>query len=259
METVEHDGRETAYRLTRPDGDGPTALYVHGSGGTHRVWAPQYGPDGPTHPAVALDLSGHGESADVDTDPGPATLRAYGDDACAVARAVGADVLVGNSLGGAVVQHVLLDRDVDVSAAVLAGSGAKLSVLERLRTWLAEDFERAVEFLHGGDRLFHDPDPDDLVRSRETMHAVGRAVTERDFLTCHTFDVRDRVGGLEVPLLAVVGDHDALTPPAYHEYYADCAPDARVRLLEGTAHLAMVERPRAFNRALAEFLSTAGV
>ncbi|MFB6232620.1 MAG: alpha/beta fold hydrolase [Haloarculaceae archaeon] len=254
METVTHDGRETAYRLARPDAGGPTALYVHGSGGTHRVWAAQYGPDGPTHPAAALDLSGHGASSDVDTDPGPETLRAYAADVHAVTRAVGADVLVGNSLGGAVVQHVLLERAPDVSAAVLAGSGARLAVREDLRSWLAEDFERAIEFLHDPGALFHDAQRGTIARSRETMRDVGRAVTERDFTTCHTFDVLDRVGEIGVPLLALVGEHDRLTPRPYHEYYTETAPDATLAVVEDAAHLAMVERPEAFNGALAAFL-----
>jgi pimeloyl-ACP methyl ester carboxylesterase len=256
METVRHDGRETAYRLVRPEADGQTALYVHGSGATHGVWAHQYGPEGPTHPAVALDLSGHGESDDVDTDPGSETLSAYGCDVAAVAKAVGADVLVGNSLGGAVVQHVLLDRDCDASAAVLAGSGAKLAVLPELRAWLAEDFERAVAFLHGEDRLFHDPSERAISRSRETMHDVGRAVTERDFLTCHAFDVRDRVGELGVPLLALVGEYDGLTPRSYHEYYAENAPDATLGVIEDAAHLAMVEQPAAFGATIRSFLGS---
>jgi len=257
METVIHDGRETAYRLARPGGAGPTALYVHGSGGTHRVWAAQYGPEGPTHPAAALDLSGHGASEDVDTEPGPETLRAYAEDVDAVVRAVGADLLIGNSLGGAVVQHVLLEREYDPAGAVLAGSGAKLAVREDLRTWLAGDFERAVEALHGTDRLFHGADGGMEARSRETMHEVGRAVTERDFLTCHAFDVRDRVGELAVPLLALVGEYDRLTPRSYHEYYAEHAPEARLAVVEDAAHLAMAEQPGAFNAAVATFLEEA--
>jgi len=51
----------------------------------------------------------------VATEPGVETLRAYASDLKAIARAVGADVLVGNSLGGAVVQHVLLGGETDVS------------------------------------------------------------------------------------------------------------------------------------------------
>lgn len=258
MERVTHDGRETAYRLTGPDAPGPTILYVHGSGGTHQVWTAQYGPDGPTHPAAALDLSGHGDSPDIDTDPGPETLRAYGDDVLAVARAVDADVLVGNSLGGAVVQHVLLDRSPGISAAVLAGSGAKLAVLDRLREYLAGDFAQAIEFLHGEDMLFHDVGDRIEDRSRQTMREVGRAVTERDFLTCHPFDVRDRVDELAVPLLALVGEYDGLTPRSYHEFYTDHAPEASLAVVEDAAHLAMIEQPDAFSGALEQFLEATG-
>ncbi len=258
MEAVSHDGRETAYRLTRPDAGGPTALYVHGSGATHHVWTAQYGPEGPTHPAAALDLSGHGESDDVGTEPGSETLCAYGNDVSAVARAVGADVLVGNSLGGAVVQHVLLERDHNVSAAVLAGSGARLAVHEDLRSWLADDFDRAIDALHGDGMLFQDAGGRVRSRSRETTRDVGRAVTERDFLTCHSFDVLDRVGELDVPLLALVGESDGLTPRSYHRYYVDNAPDATLAVVEDAAHLAMVEQSAAFNSAVSTFLDGLG-
>jgi len=254
METVGHDGRETAYRLATPGAAGPTTLFVHGSGGTHRVWAAQYGPKGPVHPAVAVDLSGHGASADVATAPGPETLAAYTDDVVAVARATDAAVLVGNSLGGAVVLRAVLERELPVERVVLAGSGAKLAVREDLRTWLAEDFERALSWLHGEDRLFHDPADRLRERSLAQMRATGRAVTERDFLTAHRFDVRDRLDAVDVPLLALVGEHDGLTPVAYHEYLATAVPDGEVAVVPDAAHLAMVERPAAFGAALADFL-----
>jgi pimeloyl-ACP methyl ester carboxylesterase len=256
METVSHGGRETAYRAVRADGDEPIVLYVHGSGGTHRVWANQYGPEGPSHPAVALDLSGHGGSEDIDTPAGPETLAAYAADVCAVARATGADLLVGNSLGGAVIQHILLERDHDFRAAVLAGSGAKLAVSDQLRTWLAEDFERAVEWLHGPDRLFHDTDEQTSERSMAAMHAVGQAVTERDFQSCHSFDVRKRVGEIDVPTLALVGEYDRLTPPSYHEFLADEIPRGSLHVLDGAAHLAMLDRPAEFGAAIEAFLDT---
>ncbi|PSQ23497.1 alpha/beta hydrolase [Halobacteriales archaeon QS_9_67_15] len=256
MQSTEHDGRTIRYRETQPDAGGPTVLYVHGSGATHRVWAVQYGPDGPAYPAVALDLSGHGASDDVGTEPGPKTLSAYAQDVTAVARATDAEVLVGNSLGGAVVQQVVLETDLDPSGLVLAGSGAKLTVLEDLRERLTDDFDRAVDFLHDDDRLFHDADDRTVDRSRSEMRDAGRAVTRRDFLTCHAFDVRDRLDEIDVPALAVVGEYDGLTPPAYHEYLADRLSDCTYAEVEDAAHLAMVERPTAFNRAVARFLES---
>lgn len=256
MQQIEHDGRTTRYRETQPDASGLATLYVHGSGATHRLWAAQYGGDGPAGPSVALDLSGHGESEDVDADPGLATLSAYARDVIVVARATDADVLVGNSLGGAVVQHVSLDTDFEPSALVLAGTGAKLAVLDDLREWLRDDFDRAIDFLHGDDRLFHDASDRTIERSKSAMREVGQAITARDFLTCHAFDVRARLDEIEASTLAVVGEHDSLTPPAYHEFLAAELPDCEYVKIDEAAHLAMAERPAAFNSALGDVLDS---
>ena len=254
METVTHHGRTTAYRHP---GDGrATALYVHGSGGTHQAWAAQYGRHDGSR--AALDLSGHGESDDVDAEAGTETLDAYADDVVAVARATGASVLVGNSLGGAVVQHVALERDTALSGLVLADTGAKLGVADPLKGWLAEDWDRAIEFLHGEDMLFHDPGPEDVERSKATMREVGRAVTERDFLTCDRFDVRDRLGRIDAPTLCVYGEHDRLTPPTFHEYLAENIEGAELVEIADAAHLPFVERPGAFDEAVSEFVDGLG-
>ncbi|WP_135302994.1 alpha/beta fold hydrolase [Haloarcula amylovorans] len=254
MQTVVHDGRTTAYQVVEGEGSGHSALYVHGSGGTHRVWANQYAPNGLIRPAAAVDLSGHGKSEDVDTTPGKNTLIAYASDVVAVAREVGANVLVGNSLGGAVAQWVALESDWRPDALVLAGSGPSLPVYDALREWLDDDFDRAVEFLHGRDRLFHSTDETLLSRSREQMRAVGQAVTRRDFLTCNEFDVTDRLDAIDAPTLAVCGEHDKLTPRDYHERLAAEIPGGEFAVVPDAAHLAMLEQPAVFNDVVAGFL-----
>ncbi len=258
METTVHRGRETAYEYTDLGGEGTRILFVHGSGGTHDTWKAQRRL-ADRWPVGALDLSGHGDSEDVDASPGYTTLSAYADDVIAVAEEVDADTLVGSSLGGAVVLHVLLEREYDLEAVVLTGTGARLGVLADLLSWLEDDFERALEFLHAEDRLFHDPNPEVRERSIERMRACGRDVTYRDFLTCHRFDVRDRLGEIDVPTLAVYGEHDQLTPPWYHEFIAENVTDGEVVGIDDAAHLAMLERPEAFNEAVSEFLESRGI
>lgn len=259
MERVTHHGRTTAYRVVDRGGAGSPLLCVHGSGGTHEVWKGQLGRLASERPVVALDLSGHGDSEDFDADSGWESLSAYADDVLAVAEETDAGVLVGNSLGGAVSLQLAVERDHDFAALVLAGTGAKLPVLDDLLRWLEDDFDRAVEFLHGPDRLFHDADSRYVELSAERMTEVGQRVTRRDFLSCHEFDLRDRLGEIGVPALAVVGEHDKLTPPEYHEVLADRIPDARFREIEGAAHLVMLEEPDAFNAALRDFLDDAGI
>ena len=148
METTVHQGRGTAYEYTDLGGEGAPILFVHGSGGTHAAWKAQHRL-ADRWPVTALDLSGHGDSEDIDADPGYTALSAYADDVLAVAEEVDAGVLVGNSLGGAVVMHILLEREYDLEAVVLTGTGARLGVLADLLSWLEEDFERALEFLGG--------------------------------------------------------------------------------------------------------------
>lgn len=206
---------------------------------------------------AALDLSGHGDSDDVDLEAGDAARAAYVDDTLAVAAAVDADVLIGNSLGGSVVLEALLDHEPGVQAAILVGSGAKLGVMDSLRTWLASDWDRAVEFLHGPDRLFHDPDERLRRRSIEGMREVGRHVTERDYLTCHEFDVRERLDELRHPILAFTGEVDQLTPPRFQRYISEECRRGRSALVPNAAHLSMLEAPTAANHLIAEFVADA--
>jgi pimeloyl-ACP methyl ester carboxylesterase len=254
MQRITHDGRDTAYRVTDRGGGGPTVCFVHGSGGSKDVWKAQARLSD-RFPTVALDLSGHGDSDDVDAPVGPEMLAAYADDVAAVVAATDAGVVCGNSLGGAVALYVALERDLALDGLVLAGTGAKLTVAESLLNALAIDFDRAIDLLHEPDRLFHDAPPEYSELSQAGMRACGRAVTERDFRVCHTFDVRDRLDEVAAPSLAVVGEHDGLTPPAYHDYLADRIGDCERATIEGAAHLAMLERPAAFNAVLSSFLT----
>ncbi len=257
MQTVVHHDRETTYEVADRDAAGPSLCLVHGSGASRAVWKSQHRLSD-QYPIVALDLSGHGDADDIDADPGYATLSAYGDDVLAVLEETNAGVLLGNSLGGAVVMHLLLERNAALEerldAVILTGTGAKLGVLEDLRWWLEHDFERALEFLHEPGRLFADPDPRVREISIQAMKGCGQEVTQRDFLTCHEFDVRGQLQKISLPALVLCGEDDQLTPPHFHEYLADSLSNGRLVTIPDSAHMAMLEQPAAFNKEVASFL-----
>ncbi len=252
METVSHTNRTTAYRRGGGE-DGPVVCYIHGAGGSHGIWTEQCS-NSDSPPAVVPDLSGHGESDDVSTAPGRETLDAYAEDVVAVCAETGATVLCGNSMGGAVAMWAILEHGLEPAALVLADTGAKLSVDSAFLDGLGSDFEAAIESLHAPGTLFHEPTERMVGPSKRSLRAAGRAVTLRDFETCDAFDVRERMDEVVVPTLAVCGEHDPMTPPAFHEYLAAKLPDCVFREIADAAHLPMLERPSAFDDAIRSFL-----
>jgi pimeloyl-ACP methyl ester carboxylesterase len=66
-------------------------------------------------------------------------------------------------------------------------------------------------------------------------------------------DQRHVVSRVRVPALVVVGEHDRITPPAAAVELAGSLPDARLVVLEGAGHLAMLERPVELDRELRLF------
>lgn len=253
MQRIRHDGRETAYRRTDFGDEASPVVYVHGSGGTHEVWVHQYGRRENERPAVALDLSGHGESDGIDS-AGYETLDAYADDVLAVAHEVGAGVLVGNSLGGAVVLHLAIERGIQPDALVLCGTGAKLGVTDELVDLLADDFDGVDEFLHGPDMLFHDASEETRTASKEALCETGLRVTRRDFMSCNAFDVRDQLDEIEAPCLAITGEHDRLTPTSFHDYLEANISTCEQSTVRNAAHLSMLEQPEQWNDSVDSFL-----
>lgn len=68
-------------------------------------------------------------------------------------------------------------------------------------------------------------------------------------------DSRETLETIDVPVLVVVGEEDALTPPSESEAMVAALPQARLERIAGAGHLTPLERPDEFNKALLDFLA----
>lgn len=252
IERVDHAGRRTAYRTRGADGEEVPIVFVHGAGASHAVWRAQFRL-ARLRPVAAVDLSGHGESEDVDAEPGWETTEAYTSDVVAVVEEVDAGFVVGHSLGGAIAIHLAATRARRVDAIAVIGIGRRMPVHEEMLRLCESDFDALISFLHKRDRLFHDPDEGTLDASRAAMIGCGQAVALRDFLTADRLDLRADLGRVDVPVLALCGEHDRITPVHVHENLVELLPSARLEVIEEAAHMPMLERPAAVNDALSTF------
>ena len=194
-------------------------VFVHGSGGTGRVWRYQS-----EHFAGSLAVTLPGRP---DGEPRGSMEEVarwlHGE----LRREEGAPfVLVGHSLGGGVVLQYALDHPDEVAGLVFIGSGARL----RVNPATLDALEKRPEvFRKIIDDFFAKARPEFAEELIELSTAVGPAVFLADLRVCDRFDVIERLGEVEVPVLAIVGSEDALTPPKYSTFLEERMPNASAK------------------------------
>jgi 3-oxoadipate enol-lactonase len=203
--------------------------------------------------ARAITLPGRGATPRA----APTRIAEFADAVAAELRGCppGEILLCGSSMGGAIALELALRNEPAVGAVALIGSGAKLRVAPSLFASLESDFAAGARSL--AKNFFAEPTPELVDAAVATMLSVGQAQTLRDFQACDVFDVTERIDSLSVPLLAIVGQHDVLTPPKFSQWLADRVHGASARILPDAGHLAMIERPNETNTALRAFADSA--
>ena len=240
---------EKIHYLSNGRNSSVSLLAIHGAGGDHRHWPPEL------HRITAIgsivvDLPGHGLSG----GSGRQTVDAYADFVESLVDALELEsvIAVGHSMGGAIVQTLGLRRSPWLRKMVLVGTGARLRVIDEILQLVETDYPTAVDLICG--RAFG-PSISDAARRqyRENLMRTSPQVTRDDFRACNRFDVMDKVSALRVPTLIISGSEDSLTPPKYGNYLQDCIRGSVHTILSGAGHMAALEKPEAFIKALSAF------
>ncbi|MFD1824374.1 4-carboxymuconolactone decarboxylase [Mumia zhuanghuii] len=175
--------------------------------------------------------------------------EARGDDTIGFAYA-------GDSVGGAVGLQLALDAPDAVRSVVVLCTGAKIGEESMWRERAATVRASGTPVMVSGSaqRWFT---PGFLEREPAVgaalLHVLQGADAEGYAQVCEAlavFDVRDRLGEISVPVLAVAGSYDAATPPEKLEEIADGVPNGRLLLLDDVAHLAPAESPAEVSSAI---------
>ena len=239
-------------------------VFLHGIGGAARAWRGQLAFFGERYRAIAWDMPGYGGSAAL-ASPGIAELANSLQD---FLEEVGANrpVLVGHSIGGMIVQQWMVRHPYRATAVVLAQTSpafgradgdwqrtfieARLGPLDRGQT-MASLAPALVRELVGDN-----PDTDGVELARDCMASVPEASYRASMLALLGFDQRRALADIKVPTLVLSGSRDKNAPAPMMAKMASYIPSASYVELEGAGHLVNLERPKAFNTALDEFLRT---
>lgn len=225
-------------------------LFIHGSGGCKESWQyqTQY-----FSGSEAIDLPGHPVGEPCSTiDDYVEWLHAY------ITEKSYTDLIItGHSLGGGIALLYGLTYPENVKGLISMGSGGRL----RVHPMYLESLEKAItdpdnaQVPTEGTANLIDPELAAIINRRTEEN--GLAVMLNDLRACDKFDIMDRLGDIDIPVLAICGKDDIMTPPKYSQYMADNIKNARTVIIQGGTHFAFAEKPDEVNRAIEAFLPDA--
>jgi 3-oxoadipate enol-lactonase len=163
---------------------------------------------------------------------------------------------IGLSLGGAVGMQLALDAPERLDRLVLACTSARFGD--------AQGWDERIELVrvHGMEAVadlvlprWFTPAFGDVQRFRAMFLATPPETYVRYCEILREFDLRGKLGVIEVPTLAIAGAEDPASPPEQVEAIMAEIPDAGFVSIPRAAHMANVEQPSEFNDALRAHLA----
>jgi pimeloyl-ACP methyl ester carboxylesterase len=194
-------------------GSGRPMILLHGGLGSGEMFGPILPTLAERHQVIAVDLQGHGRTADIDR---PLDVRLMADDVGALIEHLGLvkpDV-VGYSLGGGVALQTAIRHPESVGRLVCASANIRRdAIYPEILAQQGQVSSAAAEFMKGTPmyELYQRvaPRPEDFPR---LLDKIGAALAQ-------DFDFTDELRGLQVPTLIVAADADMAPPSHYVETF----------------------------------------
>jgi pimeloyl-ACP methyl ester carboxylesterase len=194
-------------------GTGQPLILLHGGLGSGEMFGPTLTELAQQHQVIAVDLQGHGRTADIDR---PIDIRLMADDIAALIDHLKLDKpdVVGYSLGGGVALFTAVKYPDKVRRLVVASAHARRDAIPpEMLAQQAQVNAAAAEFLKDTPmwELYQRvaPHPEDFPR---LLDKVGEAMAQ-------DYDYTEDVRSLQVPTLLVAADADMAPPSHYVEMF----------------------------------------
>ena len=258
------NGISVNYTLDGP-ASAPVVTLSHSLATDLSMWDPQMKALTARYRVLRYDTRGHGGT---EAPSGAYTLDQLAEDARALLQALGIAKThwVGLSMGGMIGQTLALKSPEMFLSLSLCDTSSRIPAeakplwQDRIKTAQAQGMEPLVEGTIA--RWFTAPFREqhkDVVDPVRTM--IRRTPPQGYAGCCHAIsalDLTDRLPAIKLPTLIVVGEEDQGTPVAASQAIQAKIAGSQLEILKSAAHLANMEQPEAFTKALTTFLTRLG-
>lgn len=172
-------------------------------------------------------------------------------------------ILLGNGYGGFVALTLVIRHPELISRLALCDAGAAFSEPGRatFRTMaklaasggLEAVADIAMRRLFAAD--FHAANPELVADRRQRFLAMDETVFTAACEALAVLDLRPQLGGVAIPVRALVGEQDEATPPEMSRQLAAMISEAEFEVLPGCAHVPQLQSPSQFLLAVIPFLT----
>lgn len=230
---------------------GPAIILVHGLGGSRKTWEALRPLLASKARVLVPDLRGCGDSTRGTREW---TLAQAADDLAGIIGELGLErcVLVGHSLGGVIVQELLIRRPSAVVGGVLISTSSRLNEKATER-WLriADTVESKglsdspAAQARGFAETFAESNPEVLARHASISAAIDPKVYAEQARAASAYDYSNDLASVRCPVLVLQGLADLLTPPGGSVLLHRALPDtAQLEMIEDAGHNLPIEKPQ---------------
>ena len=241
-------------------------VFIHGFPFSHKMWTFPGGQTealASTHRVIAYDVRGHGDS---EVGAGQYTIELFVDDLIGLLDhlSISKTVVVGLSMGGYIALRAVERNPDRFRALALCDTRSEADSNDA-------KIKRAVSIKAvkaNGPRQFAQTfvanvfTPESFNVRPDIVKAIESIIERTAPLSlCGTMlalagrtDTTSSLSAITIPTLIMVGEHDALAPPAASQAMNEKIPQSEFHVIPSAAHMSNMENPVEFNKHLVEFL-----
>jgi 3-oxoadipate enol-lactonase len=240
-------------------------IFIHGFPLNKSMWKKQIGALKETYRVITYDIRGHGN-----TDNGSVefSIDLFVKDLISFMDALEIDktILCGFSMGGYIALKAVKDYPMRFIALVLSNTNCAADLPQAV-----VNRKRTIEILKEGTiGRFADENVKKLFANESLTLAIPEIEITRDmilgtskqslFSTLLALSARAEtcsfLARIKVPVLILVGDQDAITPPDAARFMHGKIKGSTLHVFEHAGHLSNLEKPDEYNDQLKKFLSS---
>ncbi len=238
-------------------------IFVHGFPYDHTMWDKQIDHLKDDYYCVTYDIRGLGSSSVGD---GQYTMESYVDDLLEIISELKLTkpVLCGLSMGGYMAFRAIERSQDTFGALILSDTRAeadsdegKLIRASKIKQINEEGIEAFVDsfvptcFAH--DTIVNRSDLFQSVLNKcKTNDPIG--VKGALIAMLSRTDTTNYLSNISIPTLIIVGENDALTPPAVMKSLNESIPNSKFVVISDSGHMTPIEKPEAVNEAISDFM-----